>query len=105
RDRELIVTGYAPGFSRGGRASSRKLRQAVDLAHSSDIVLAFLGLTDAAEAEGFDREHLQLPMNQQRMLRALIDTGRPVVVVLAGGAPIELPFANEVAAIVHGYLP
>lgn len=101
----VAVRGFAPGFHRTDRPSRRKLREAVELAMHSDVVVAFLGLNESAEAEGFDRAHMRLPRNQLRMLRALIATGRPIVVVLAGGAPVELPFERSVAAIVHGYLP
>lgn len=101
----LTIKGYAPGFTRSGRHSQRKLNEAVSLARGSDVVVAFIGLDESAEAEGFDREHMRLPANQLRTLRALVDTGCPVVVVLAGGAPVELPFADHVAAIVHAYLP
>jgi len=101
----VAVSGYAPGFHRTDRPSTRRLREAVELAERSDVIIAFLGLNESAEAEGFDRDHMRLPRNQLRMLRALVDTGRPIVVVLAGGAPVELPFEPSVAAIVHGYLP
>lgn len=102
---DLTISGYAPGFHRTDRPAAGRIRKAVDLARRSDVVLAFLGLDESIEAEGFDRSDMRLAGNQLRLLRELVDTGVPVVVVLAGGAPVELPFADAVPAIVHGYLP
>ena len=71
----------------------------------ADVVLAFAGLTDEYESEGGDREHMRLPENQLREIDALCDSGKRVVVVLYGGAPVELPFCDKVSAILNMYLP
>ncbi len=47
---------------------------------------------------------MRLDRGQLTLARQLIDLGVPIVVVLAGGAPVELPFAAGVNAILHGYL-
>ncbi|MDN5558331.1 MAG: glycoside hydrolase family 3 C-terminal domain-containing protein [Ruaniaceae bacterium] len=104
RASELNVIGYAPGFNRLGSRSERKRSAALDLAAQSDVVLLFLGLDESAEAEGLDRAHMHLPKPQLELARDLLRTGTPVVVVLSGGSPVELPFAGQTAAILHGYL-
>ncbi|KRD40268.1 hypothetical protein ASE27_04810 [Oerskovia sp. Root918] len=112
RASELDVVGYEPGYARrdAGRgawdssSSVRRRRKAVRLAERADVVLLFLGLDESAEAEGVDRTHMRLARNQLALTRELTALGVPVVVVLAGGAPVELPFAEHVDAIVHGYL-
>jgi beta-glucosidase len=78
---------------------------AVEAAKDADIVLLLLGLTDFEESEGFDREHLRLDGDQLSLAASLIATGARVVVVLFAGAPVELPFADDVAAILHLGLP
>ena len=70
-----------------------------------DIVLVFAGLTDEYESEGCDRADMKLPEHQLREIEALCDSGKKVVVVLFGGSPVELPFADRVSAILHMYLP
>ncbi|GAA1708422.1 glycoside hydrolase family 3 C-terminal domain-containing protein [Isoptericola hypogeus] len=100
----LDVVGYEPGFARRDVPSERRRRRAVRLAQRADVVLLFLGLDESAEAEGVDRAHLRLARNQLALTRELVSLGVPVVVVLSGGAPVELPFAGHVDAIVHGYL-
>ena len=105
RDSGLHISGYEPGFSRRGSRSHGRARRALRLASEADVILLFLGLDEAAEAEGIDREHMRLADNQLALADELFALGIPVVVVLAGGAPVELPFASQAAAIVHGYLP
>lgn len=104
RTTDLHIVGYEPGFARMDRPSKRRRRRAVRLARQADVVLLFLGLDESAEAEGVDRAHMRLAGNQLALVRELTALDVPVVVVLAGGAPVELPFADDVAAIVHSYL-
>ncbi|MGP6170580.1 glycoside hydrolase family 3 C-terminal domain-containing protein [Microbacterium sp. A204] len=100
----LDVIGYEPGFARRDRPSARRLRRALRLAARADRVLLFLGLDESAEAEAVDRTHMRLAANQLQLTRELIALNVPIVVVLAGGAPVELPFADEVDAILNSSL-
>ena len=70
-----------------------------------DLILCFAGLTDEYESEGCDRENMRLPEKQLREIDALCESGKPVVVVLFGGSPVELPFADKVSAILNMVLP
>ena len=70
-----------------------------------DTILVFVGLTDEYESEGCDRENMRLPEKQLREIDALCARGKSVVVVLFGGSPVELPFADKVDAILNMYLP
>ncbi len=101
----LAITGYAPGFRRLGGESGRLLRQALALCAASDAVLLFLGLDEGSEAEGVDRTHMRLPQNQLALLDAIYEVNPNIVLVLAGGAPVELPFLHKVRAALHAYLP
>lgn len=78
---------------------------AVAAAEKYETVLVFAGLTDYVESEGCDRENMRLPENQLVLIDALCKTGKKVIVVLFGGSPMELPFADEVSAILNMYLP
>ncbi|WP_062520996.1 beta-glucosidase family protein [Demequina silvatica] len=104
RSTGLDIVGFEPGFARRDKASTRLRDRALALAMRADTILLFLGLDESAEAEGVDRAHMRLAANQLDLVRAITRLGRRVVVVLAGGAPIELPFAEDVDAILHGYL-
>jgi len=74
-------------------------------ASGHDIILVFAGLTDFAESEGCDRENMRLPDNQLMLIDELVKTGKHIAVVLFGGSPVELPFAEQVDAILSMYLP
>ncbi|HMS93533.1 MAG TPA: glycoside hydrolase family 3 C-terminal domain-containing protein [Candidatus Saccharibacteria bacterium] len=104
RNTNLEIIGYEPGFKRAGGHSTIKRTKAVRLAKLADTIVLFLGLPEASEAEGSDREHMRLPDNQLRLVNELAGLGKKIVVVLAGGAPVELPFVDGVQAIVHGFL-
>jgi beta-glucosidase len=95
------VVGFARGFHRFGRPSRTLADRAVELAARADTVLLFLGLDESSEAEGVDRGHMRLPADQLALVDRLTRVHDRVVVVLAGGAPVELPFAEDVAAILH----
>ena len=70
-----------------------------------DTILCFAGLTDEYESEGGDRENMKLPENQLQEIETLCQSGKPVVIVLFGGSPVELPFFDRVSAILNMYLP
>ena len=100
----LNVVGYEPGFKRTGGKSTSLARRAVELAKKADVVIVFIGLDEAREAEGVDRETMALPANQLELLKRITAVHQKVVVVLAGGSPVELPFVDDIAAFVHGSL-
>ncbi|MGY1553074.1 glycoside hydrolase family 3 C-terminal domain-containing protein [Microbacterium sp. A588] len=104
RSSDIDIVGYERGFTRRDTSSRRLRRRALRLAGRADTVLLFLGLDESAEAEAVDRTHMRLATNQLQLTRELVALNVPVIVVLAGGAPVELPFADDVDAIVHSYL-
>ncbi len=96
---------YAKGFSIDTDQPDDALEgEALALGEKHRTIVVFAGLPDRVESEGYDREHLRLPQNQTRLMQKLIDLGKRVVVVLSNGAPIEMPWADSVSAILEGYL-
>ena len=97
---------YARGYAYGGDFDSEKLRrEAVELAKSNRKVIMFLGLPPEKESEGFDREDLRLPQEQVELVRAVSEVNRNIVVVLASGGPVEIPFLKDIRALLIAYLP
>jgi beta-glucosidase len=86
------------------------LAEAVAVAKNADVTVAFVGLNPALEGEemtvnvpgfrGGDRTDLNLPAGQQRLLEAVLATGKPVVVVLTSGSAVAITTAAEKAAAV-----
>ncbi|MDN4473892.1 beta-glucosidase family protein [Demequina zhanjiangensis] len=81
---------HAPAFRLDGEADADLLAVAVDAARSADTVVLMLGLPDAVESEGWDREHMDLPAVQLEVLAAVAAVNPRVVVVLEHGAVVSL---------------
>ncbi|RKR07650.1 beta-glucosidase [Kushneria sinocarnis] len=96
---------YARGFAIDQDHSDQALIEAAtDTARRAEVAVLFLGLPERHESEGYDRTHLNLPENQLALLAAVTAVQPNTVVVLANGAPVAMPWASEVSAILEGYL-
>jgi beta-glucosidase len=82
------------------------LHRAVDAAKQSDIVIAVMGEASDMSGEAASRATLDLPGNQEQMLEAVVATGKPVVLVLLNGRPLDIRWAAEhVPAILEAWFP
>ncbi len=97
---------FAPGFGIGTPTVDAELAaEAVALAGRASVVVAFLGLPDADESEGFDRTHLDLPVNQPALVGRLAAANPNLVVVLANGSAVRLSdWEQHAAAILECWL-
>jgi len=80
------------------------LGSAVAAARAADTVVVHLGLPASDESEGYDRPRLGLPDNQVALLHAVAAVTRRVVVVLAGGSVVEMPWRDDAAALLVTWL-
>ncbi len=80
---------------------------AIDAAKQSDIVLLTLGEDGPTmTGEAASRAHLGLPGNQEKLLEAVVATGKPVVLIVFSGRPLVLDWAAQhVSAIVEAWFP
>ncbi|TDR94648.1 glycoside hydrolase family 3 N-terminal domain-containing protein [Enterovirga rhinocerotis] len=75
-------------------------------ARGSDLVVAVLGEPEEITGEGGSRAHLTLPGRQAELLRRLVETGKPVVVVLLAARPIDLgPLHDRLAGLLMAWFP
>lgn len=86
------------------KSSSEYISEAVTAAKNAEVAVVFIGLTDEFESEGFDRTHLRIPPEHIALLSAIKNVNENVVVVLAGGAVIEMPWEKDAKAILNSYL-
>lgn len=100
----LNSIGYEPGYNRYGKKSRRKMSRACELAKQADIVLLYIGLDEVTEAEGLDRQDLQIPANQIELLNAIYEVNSNIVAILSSGSVVEMPWIDKVKGLVHGYL-
>ncbi|NCB74038.1 MAG: glycosyl hydrolase [Clostridia bacterium] len=80
------------------------IEDAVQPASNCDITVLFLGLPDSFESEGYDRTHIRLPFGQLKLLEELKKAAKNIVVVLMNGSPVEMPWLNDVDAVLESYL-
>ncbi len=79
---------------------------AVAKAEAADVVILGLGEHQGISGEGFDRSELGLPGQQEQLLEAVVQTGKPVVLVLENGRPLTIGWAKEhVGAILEAWYP
>ncbi|HWT27322.1 MAG TPA: glycoside hydrolase family 3 C-terminal domain-containing protein, partial [Mobilitalea sp.] len=88
----------------GNRLEEELIKEACEAAKDKDIVYIFAGLPEGYESEGFDRKDMSLPANQNHLIEAVVSVNPNVAVILSGGAPMELPWADKVKGILLMYL-
>ena len=80
--------------------------KAIALAAHADTVVLVLGERASMSGEAASRASLALPGNQQQLLEAVVATGKPVVLVLLNGRPLDITWAaSHVPAIVEAWYP
>ena len=89
----------------GIRQPAPDFAQAAKLAREADVALVFVGVSRTSESEGRDRSSLELPGRQNELVEAVLAANKNTVVVLNNGAPLDLPWAERVPAIVEAWLP
>ena len=96
---------FAEGFSPVADDFDEKLcEEAVAIAKEADVALIFAGLPDIFESEGYDRKHMNMPLCQLKVIDEVTKVAKKTVIVLHNGSPIEMPFVNNVDAILECYL-
>ncbi|PWT73149.1 MAG: glycosyl hydrolase [Chloroflexi bacterium] len=101
-----IECDYAAGYRRTTDAVDEELLdEACHVAQAAESAIVFIGLTELAESESFDRDHMRLPTNQNVLLQRLARVQPNLVVVLFGGSPVEMPWIDQVKGILNMYLP
>lgn len=89
-----------------GPDAAAQMQKAVDLANQSDTIIMVLGESVDMSSEQASRSDLTLPGDQRKLLDAVLATGKPVVVVLMNGRPLDLTGVYEkVPAILEAWYP
>ncbi|GGS82962.1 beta-glucosidase [Streptomyces tanashiensis] len=81
------------------------IAEAVEAARAADTAVVVVATTERVESEGFDRKDLALPGRQDDLVRAVAAANPNTVVVVNAGSPVELPWREDVAAILLSWFP
>lgn len=86
------------------RSEADLLNEALNVAKDADVIVAALGENLNMNGEGTSRANPIIPEPQQRLLKALLETGKPVVLVVFTGRPLILTWeAEHVPAILNSW--
>ncbi len=103
---------YSKDRCEGLAMADDRISEAVIVAENSDVVILCVGLNEHIEGEegdtgneyaSGDKETLLLPESQQRLIKAVLDTGKPVIVALSAGSSVTLGDDRENALICSWY--
>lgn len=103
-DQKGISYKYLKGYI-GNSVDQSLIDEAIKESKNFNKVVLFMGLTDGSETEGEDRVNMSLPKNQLALINELIKENKEIVLVLYGGSVIELPFIDNINAILNMFLP
>lgn len=102
-----VTVDFAAGFGvdTPDADSPALLAEAVEVATGAHTVVVFLGLPPSYESEGYDRDHIELPVDQLAVLQAVAEVNDRVVVVLANGGVVAVAdWVHHVGAVLEGWL-
>jgi beta-glucosidase len=96
-----------PGNNEPVPDDNKTIAEAVETAKKADVAILVLGEpTNWMEGEAASRVHLGFTGAQQKLLEAVVATGKPVILVVAAGRPLEIKWAaNHVPAILEAWSP
>ncbi|WP_067688627.1 beta-glucosidase [Nocardia jejuensis] len=97
--------GITLAVGRPRRAADEEFAAAVELARTSEIAVVVVGTTEQIESEGFDRTDLRLPGRQDELVAAVAAVNPRTIVVVNSGSPVEMPWREDVAAVLLTWFP
>ncbi len=103
---EAVEVYYLPVYeAMGDQYDQSDLDQAIGLAKKADVALVFIGLPDDFEAEGLDREHIDLPESHKALIREVSQVQPNTIAILSNGAAVEVDeWERDVPAILESWL-
>ncbi|MFD3455130.1 glycoside hydrolase family 3 protein [Streptomyces sp. NPDC058691] len=104
---DMPIEAVAFSLVHGGprRDPDELIAEAVAAARDAEVAVVVVATTERVESEGFDRGDLRLPGRQDELVHAVAAANPRTVVVVNSGAPVELPWREEVAAVLLGWFP
>lgn len=87
---ETNATMFGKTLHRDNRTDQQLLDEALQVAKQADVIIAAIGESAEMSGESSSRTNIEIPQSQKDLLRALVKTGKPVIVVLFNGRPLVL---------------
>ena len=88
------------------RSPEEMIQEALTISRKADVIVAVVGEASEMSGESSSRSNISLPESQKKLLRALARTGKPLVLIMMSGRPLELVEENDLAdAIIQTWHP
>jgi len=101
---EARATMFGKGLNRDKRSAAELLREAQQVASRADVIVAAVGEGAEMSGEAASRTNIDIPETQRELLKAMIKTGKPVVLVLFTGRPLVLNWESQnIPAILNAW--
>ncbi|WP_329351010.1 glycoside hydrolase family 3 C-terminal domain-containing protein [Streptomyces sp. NBC_01261] len=104
-NRDLKVIGFTLVHQEPRRDPDELIAEAAESARLADTAVVVVATTERVESEGYDRTDLRLPGRQDDLVHAVAAANPNTVVIVNSGSPVELPWRDEVAAVLLGWFP
>lgn len=92
---EKNATVFGRSLNRDSRSKEDLKKEALDIAAQADIIVAAMGESSEMSGEASSRTCIGMPDAQQELLKELLKTGKPVVLVLFTGRPMTLTWEDK----------
>lgn len=99
----LVFSAFQAGI--GKPMGEAEINDAVALAKECETVILCVGRNGEWDTEGSDLPHIRLPGMQDALISAVAKANPNTVVVLQTGGPVEMPWLNDVAAVLQAWYP
>jgi len=86
---------FEKDIARDNRSAEVMIQEALSISADADVIVAALGEGAESSGESASKSNIDIPEAQKRLLKALVATGKPVVLVLFNGRPLTLTWENE----------
>ncbi len=86
---------FGKSLRRDNRSAEAMIQEALEASKDADVIVAALGESAEMSGESSSRSDIRLPSVQQDLLKALLKTGKPVVLVLLAGRPMAIKWEND----------
>lgn len=99
---ETRATMFGKSLNRDGRSAEAIRNEALEVAKNADVIVAAIGESAEMSGEASSRTNIGIPKVQQQLLKELLKTGKPVVLLLFTGRPLTLTWEhNNVPVILN----
>ncbi|UKY50034.1 beta-glucosidase [Streptomyces inhibens] len=101
----LAGLNFTLGHSEPQLDADAEIQEAVRAAAAADVAIVVVATTQEVESEGFDRRDLRLPGRQDELVTRVAAANPYTVVVVNSGSPVELPWREQVPAVLLSWFP